>query len=149
MINKYLIFRTDRIGDFLLSCVLIKSIKRNDPKSHITVVGSNKNSKYISSFTFIDQVFTLNKGFLSRISAIKKLRNFKFNFSIIHDDKKRSKFINFFLKKEITINCDSSNLSITKINKILEILKILNFNLINDDLNFYQINIQIKEKKIM
>ena len=38
--NKYIFFRTDRIGDFLLSAVLIKAIKRNDTYSHITVVGS-------------------------------------------------------------------------------------------------------------
>ncbi len=40
--NKYIFFRTDRIGDFLLSAVLIKSIKRNDPSCHITVVSSKK-----------------------------------------------------------------------------------------------------------
>ena len=31
--NKYLIFRTDRIGDFLILAILIKSIRRNDPDS--------------------------------------------------------------------------------------------------------------------
>ena len=29
--KKFLIFRTDRVGDFILSCILIKSIKRNKP----------------------------------------------------------------------------------------------------------------------
>ena len=28
LVNKYLIFRTDRIGDFLVSAILIKSIKK-------------------------------------------------------------------------------------------------------------------------
>ena len=41
--NKYLIFRTDRIGDFLLTAILIKSIKRNDPKSYIKIITSEKN----------------------------------------------------------------------------------------------------------
>ena len=36
--SKYLIFRTDKIGDFLLTAILIKSIKRNDPKSKIIVI---------------------------------------------------------------------------------------------------------------
>ena len=40
--NKYLLFRTDRIGDFLLSAILIKSIKRNDIDSHITLIASKK-----------------------------------------------------------------------------------------------------------
>ena len=43
MMSKYLIFRTDRVGDFLLSLILINSIKRNDPSSHITLVASKKN----------------------------------------------------------------------------------------------------------
>jgi len=43
MKNKYIFFRTDRIGDFLLSAVLIKSIKRSDKDSYITVIASNKN----------------------------------------------------------------------------------------------------------
>ena len=42
MKNKYIFFRTDRIGDFLLSAVLIKSIKRSDKDSYITVIASNK-----------------------------------------------------------------------------------------------------------
>ena len=48
--NKYLIFRTDRIGDFLISAILIKSIKRNDPDSFINVVASENNYNYIKSF---------------------------------------------------------------------------------------------------
>ena len=34
IMNNYLFFRTDRIGDFLLSAILIKSIKKND-SNHI------------------------------------------------------------------------------------------------------------------
>jgi len=57
--NKYLIFRTDRIGDFLLTAILINSIKRNDPNSMITVISSEKNYKYIKSFNFVDEVILL------------------------------------------------------------------------------------------
>ena len=59
--NKYLIFRTDRIGDFLLTAILIKSIKRNDPGCNITIVSSEKNFKYINSFNIIDKVFFFRK----------------------------------------------------------------------------------------
>ena len=48
--KKYLIFRTDRVGDFLLTLSLIKLIKSNDPQSTITVIASKKNFKYIESF---------------------------------------------------------------------------------------------------
>ena len=40
--NNYLFFRTDRIGDFLVSAILLNSIKRNDEKSHITIVCSKE-----------------------------------------------------------------------------------------------------------
>ena len=52
---NYLFFRTDRIGDFLVSAILIKSIKRNDKNSHITVIASNKNFYYIKTLNFIKQ----------------------------------------------------------------------------------------------
>ena len=56
MINKYLIFRTDRIGDFLITAILIKSIKRNDPNSHIQIISSKKNYTYIKSFKMDEAV---------------------------------------------------------------------------------------------
>ena len=57
MINKkYLFIRTDRIGDFLLSAILIKSIKRSDKGSIITVIASEKNYNYIKKFPYVDEV---------------------------------------------------------------------------------------------
>ena len=52
--SKYLIFRTDRIGDFLLTAILINSIKRNNPQSYIIVVASENNYDYIigGSYTY-------------------------------------------------------------------------------------------------
>ena len=49
---NYLIFRTDRIGDFLIISTLIKSIKRNDPKSKIFIVASKKNEEFIKKKPF-------------------------------------------------------------------------------------------------
>ena len=54
--NKYILFRTDRIGDFLLSSILIKSLKRNDKNSFITVVSSSKNYDYVKSHKNVDKV---------------------------------------------------------------------------------------------
>ena len=71
--NKYLIFRTDRIGDFLVSAILIKCIKINDPSANITVVGSNKNSNYIQTFPYVDQVIQLNNNFLSKLNVFFKI----------------------------------------------------------------------------
>ena len=65
--NTYLIFRTDKIGDFLLSTILINSIKRNDPDSHITIVSSKKNYDYIKSFNFVNEVITLENSLFNKI----------------------------------------------------------------------------------
>ena len=52
--KKFLIFRTDRVGDFILSCILIKSIKRNEPSSEITVICSDQNYEYVRSYSLVD-----------------------------------------------------------------------------------------------
>ena len=103
--NKYLIFRTDRIGDFLFSLKLIKIIKLNQPNSEFTVISSEGNYKYIKSFDLVDNIMILEKNLLSKIKLIFKLRNYKFKTIIVHDGKNRSKFISFFLNYKKRIIC--------------------------------------------
>ena len=67
--NKYLIFRTDRVGDFLLTSILINSIKRNDPYSHISIVASEKNYNYIKTFTNINEIFLLKNKFTNKLKC--------------------------------------------------------------------------------
>ena len=59
---NYLIFRTDRIGDFLITLPLIKSIKRNDLNAIIDVVTSTKNETQIKANTFVDNTFLLRSN---------------------------------------------------------------------------------------
>ena len=61
--TSYLIFRTDRIGDFLLTIILINSIKRNDPNSNITLISWKKNYHFIRSFKIINDVIILKKSY--------------------------------------------------------------------------------------
>ncbi len=96
--NKYLIFRTDRIGDFLLSLILIQSIKKLDKNSHITVVASEKNYEFIKSFSTIDEVLLYKKGIFEKFYLFSFLRKFNFDNIIVHDAKRRSKLISLFLK---------------------------------------------------
>ena len=132
--NKYLIFRTDRIGDFLVSAILLKCIKKNDPNAHITVVASGKNYEYIKTFPYVDNVVQLNNNFTSKLSVLFKLFKFKFKSIIIHDNKKRSKFISFFLKSSNKINILKSQ-EVTHIQVIKDILQKMNFNFFDDSLN--------------
>jgi ADP-heptose:LPS heptosyltransferase len=130
--NKYLIFRNDRIGDFLISAILIKSIKRNDKKAHITVVASNKNFKYIKSFKIVDEVILFKDSLINKVRLIKKLRLSFFNYIIIHDNKNRSFFITNFLRfsKKLIIDKEKSHIDIIK-----GFLFKLNFDFKDEDLN--------------
>ena len=132
--NSYLIFRTDRIGDFLLTAIMINSIKRNDLNSHITVVSSKKNYNYIQSFKFVDEVILLENNFFKKLKLIIKLRSFYYNFIIIHDSKNRSSVISFFLKYGLKIK-PNKNLDISYIDNIKEILSLLDFSFQESDLN--------------
>jgi len=145
-VNKYLIFRTDRIGDFLLSMILIKNIKRNDKKSYIVIVSSEKNYNYIKTFRIIDEVIKLNSNFFSRVSVINQLRRHKFKLTIIHDGKNRSKFINFFIKKDKSIFINNDDIKSSHFFKIKTIIHSLSFNFENNDLNILQ-NSNFSNKK--
>ena len=57
---KYLVFRNDRIGDFLITAPLLKAIKRNNQNSHISIVSSEKNHQFIKEINLVDKVFILN-----------------------------------------------------------------------------------------
>ena len=132
--NKYLIFRTDRIGDFLILAILIKSIRRNDPDSFINVVASEKNYNYIKSFKIVDKVTLLTKGIFSKLKLIYFLRKEKYNTIIIHDRKQRSILISLFLKTNLKI-VSSANLNISYFSDIKKILNHLNFSFDKADLN--------------
>ena len=135
--NKYLIFRTDRIGDFLVSAVLIKSIKDSDANSHITLIASPKNYNYIKNYKLVDKVLLLKPNFINKISIILKLCKESFNTIILHDNKKRSHFISSFIKKKIKISIndikDKTHLDILK-----EVLKKLNLSLSESHLDIFE-----------
>lgn len=131
MKNKYLIFRTDRVGDLLVCAILIKSIKKNDLSSYITLITSDKNHFYAKNFPYIDQTFLLKNNFFSKLSLILKLRKYKFNNIILHDNKNRSKIISFFLKSKNKIVLKKQEM-FSHIDNIKFILKKMNF-LFNDD----------------
>ena len=147
--KNYLIFRTDTIGDFLLTAILINSIKRNDPNSKITIISSIKNYSYIKSFPIVDRVILLKNNLFNKIKLIIKLRSEYYDYIIIHDAKKRSKFISIFLKYRLKI-IPNNNLDISHITKIKRILLKLNFDFIVSDLdtlknrNYNSTNIKYK-----
>ena len=132
--TSYLIFRTDRIGDFLLTIILINSIKRNDPNSNITIISSKKNYHFIKSFKIINEVIILENTLLAKIKLIHKLRSVYYDKIIVHDSKNRSFIISLFLKYGLKIK-PNNNPNVSYIDAIKEIIFKLNFNFIESDLN--------------
>ena len=90
--KKFLIFRTDRVGDFILSCILIKSIKRNKPDSEITVICSEKNYEYVKNYSLVDNAKLYPKKFVKKISFFLSLIANDFDCILSLDGKKRSIF---------------------------------------------------------
>jgi ADP-heptose:LPS heptosyltransferase len=103
MINKYIFFRTDRIGDFLLSAILIKCIKRSDKNSHITVVASKKNFDYIKKFDFIDETILFPVNYIQKILFYFKNFIKKYYFIGILDGKKRSIYFSILTKSKFKL----------------------------------------------
>ena len=66
---RSLIFRTDRLGDFIISCPFIISYKKKFPETNISIVSSEYNSNYIKNFSFIDDVIPLKM----KINFFRKL----------------------------------------------------------------------------
>ncbi len=153
--NNYLFFRTDRIGDFLMSAVLIKSIKRNDSNSHITVITSNKNHFYIKTLNFIDDVFLYPENFIQKIFFFLKLRKKKYHLISALDGKKRSIYFSIFINAKIKVLMTTKilfkkilskfftkiyyfNQSRNKIEEIKDVLKLCKMNLDEKDINFLE-----------
>ena len=98
--KKFIIFRTDRLGDFLIISNIIKAIKKKFKNSHITVVGSPYNSKLINSYKTINKVFIYDKksSLKKKISIFKNIIKTNYYCSLSFDGKSFSNFTNFFIK---------------------------------------------------
>lgn len=155
---KYLIFRSDRIGDFLITSPLIQCIKRNDTNHSIEVVCSSKNANFVNNLNIVNKVYVLKKNnFISKIKLFFELRKNSYDVIITADKKNRSIFLSLFLKSKIKIfnvsklftykflkffyknvflDNDFSNLSVKKIQD--NNLNSINFSFLKNDFHFFK-----------
>ena len=153
---KTLIFRTDRLGDFIISCPFIISYKKKFPDINISIVSSEYNSNYIKNFDFINEIKPLKneiKFFPKLIILIKMilaLRKSKFKNIIVLDGKKRSFFISLFLNGDKSILLQSKDLAI--LSKIFNYNSVYNYEFQNQLKNFSflasLLNFNINQKEI-
>ena len=101
--NKYIFFRTDRIGDFLLSLILLKAIKRNDKNSYIIVIASQKNYNYIKTVKYVDEIIQYpTSGIFKKILLFIKLFKNKYYCIGALDGKKDLYILQFYLDQKLT-----------------------------------------------
>ena len=99
---NFIIFRTDRLGDFIIHSRPIYELKIKYPKSHITVVCSDLNKRIISKYSFIDEVIIHNKKdkFLIKFKNFLKIIKKKYYAAFIIDGKKFSHLCNIFIRSK-------------------------------------------------
>jgi ADP-heptose:LPS heptosyltransferase len=103
--KNFIIFRTDRLGDFLIITSIIKAIKKKFVNSHITVIGSPLNANIIKSYKSINEVIIYDKksSLSKKFEIFNKIKSKSYYCSLSLDGKSFSNFINFFLKANIKI----------------------------------------------
>jgi ADP-heptose:LPS heptosyltransferase len=153
---NYLFSRTDRVGDLIVSSILLKSIKRNNSKNKIYIICSEYNSSLAKKLSFIDRVFIFKKGLFSKLKLLIKINFLKIDYMFILDGKDRSILFSFFVlaKKKLYIlnkkkfsfflNKSKENLIFddelkdNKINTIQRIQKKIKINFSDDDTNIFK-----------
>ena len=84
--KRFLIFRTDRIGDFIASKIILESIKNQNKNNIIDIVCSRYNKNYISHYKSINNLFVLEKrNFIKYLKNIKLLKNLNYDYLILLD----------------------------------------------------------------
>ncbi len=164
--NKILVFRTDRIGDFLVSTPIFSSLKRKFKNCKIDIVCSNLNYDYVKSFNFFNKVFLYPDNFLNKLFFYLTLNNY--DHILVLDGKKRSIYTSIFKRSAIKTLFTPSPLiknlfkyffnnvyfidyNIPKIDLIKNFLSNVNCDFYSIDLNFllnYENEKHLKYKKL-
>ncbi len=168
MSKNILVFRTDRIGDLILTCPTIISIKKYFTNSKISIVTSEKNFNYAKKLGIFENVYLYpQNNFLSKIKLIYMLSKQIFDYIYIFDGKERSLIISSFIKCKNKLALSTKNKSFYKffgikifiddeqepLNKIFQKIvcyssidfKINNYKFLNKKLdNKFSLNIPIK-----
>ena len=102
--NKYLIFRTDRIGDFIFSRMITDAIKKQNQSNIIDFVCSSYNAKYIKNYKDINRIYILDKyNFKLMIKNHFIINSEKYDYLIVLDGKRRSVFFHYLLTLNIKL----------------------------------------------
>lgn len=99
---NFIVFRVDRLGDFIIHSRPIYELKKKYPNSFITIVCSNINRKIISKYKFVDEIIIYNKfdSLLIKLKTFIKIIKKKYHASFVLDGRKFSYFCNMFINSK-------------------------------------------------
>lgn len=100
--KKFIFFRNDRLGDFIILSNLIKNIKTKYKDSHITVLCSPYNYNFVRKYEIIDRVFVYSKtsSLFEKIKILTKIIKEEYFVSFAIDGKSFSNLCNFLIKSK-------------------------------------------------
>ena len=109
MLKKILVFRTDRIGDLIVNCPSIITIKNYFQNSEITLVASDNNIEYAKSLNIFKNIYSFpRKNLLKKIKLINKLNKEKYDYIFVFDGKERSILSTYFIKSKFKVALSQS-----------------------------------------
>jgi len=102
---NFLIFRTDRIGDFITSQVVTNSINQYSTNNNIDLVVSKYNFNYIKNFKYIKNIYVFDKTGIRIFDYIRLLLKIKKNYDylIVLDGKRRSFLSGILINSRVKI----------------------------------------------
>ena len=104
MLKKILVFRTDRIGDLIVNCPSIITIKNYFQNSEITLVASDNNIEYAKSLNIFKNIYSFpRKNLLKKIKLINNLNKEKYDYIFVFDGKERSILSTYFIKSKFKV----------------------------------------------
>jgi ADP-heptose:LPS heptosyltransferase len=100
--KKIIIFRTDRLGDYIIHSRPIYELKKKYSQCHITVVCSKLNQKILKHAKYIDKLIIYDKAFnlLNKFRIFLEIIKNIYHATFILDGKKFSYFCNIFIRSK-------------------------------------------------
>ena len=103
--KKFIFFRTDRLGDYILITNIICALKKKYPTSKIIVIASQYNYNFIKQNKLINKVILFNKNFnlIKKVKIFKEIIKDKYHVSFSIDGKSFSNLCSYFLNSDIKL----------------------------------------------
>ena len=142
-LKKILVFRTDRLGDFIISKSVLNDLIHTK-KYMVDIVVSEKNYNYIKNFKSFNKIFTYKNSVFKFFLDYKNFFFSKYDYILIHDGKRRSHLISFFLRGK-----KFSLIKFSKSSLFFSLIKIFNFSTFyNSETNLLFNNLQFLNHQI-